>query len=146
MENRLLSIPQSTSFILMCQCSKTRSFVTVSNSNVFFLFFFFLPLLVLIYLWKRNGLYAILTRDKCFIQMLLSHIVGEVMNPGAGARHEDHRVRWNWVAEAKLNLMFQPPLEKCINQGFWFAWTVRICPVPCKNKPSGEYDVSLRTK
>lgn len=28
----------------------------------------------------------ILTRDKCFIQMLLSHIVGEVMNPGAGAR------------------------------------------------------------
>lgn len=41
--------------------------------------------LVLIHLWKRSGSYTILTRDKCFIQMLLSHIVGEVMNPGAGA-------------------------------------------------------------
>lgn len=49
-------------------------------------------------------------------------------------------------AEAKLNLMFQPALEKCINQGFWFAWSVKNCSVPCKNKQSGEYDVSLRTK
>lgn len=36
---------------------------------------------------------------------------------------------------AKLNLMFNLPQERCINQSFWFAWTVASDLIPCKNKP-----------
>lgn len=36
---------------------------------------------------------------------------------------------------AKLNLMFHSLRERCINQSFWFAWTVASHLIPCKNKP-----------
>lgn len=35
---------------------------------------------------------------------------------------------------AKLNLMFHSPQERCINQSFWFAWTVASDLIPCKHK------------
>lgn len=35
---------------------------------------------------------------------------------------------------AKLNLMFHSPRERCINQSFWFAWTVASDLIPCKHK------------
>lgn len=43
------------------------------------------PLLFLIYLYRERRSYTVLTRDKCFIQMWLSHIVEEVMNSCAPA-------------------------------------------------------------
>lgn len=50
------------------------------------------PLLFLIYLYRESRSYTVLTRDKCFIQMWLSHIVEEVMNSRAPAGPV-HRVK-----------------------------------------------------
>lgn len=50
------------------------------------------PLLFLIYLYRESRSYTVLTRDKCFIQMWLSHIVEEVMNSCAPAGPV-HRVK-----------------------------------------------------
>lgn len=42
---------------------------------------------------RRSRCYSDLTRDKCFIQMLLSHIVEEVMNFCLAAARMVHRVK-----------------------------------------------------
>lgn len=95
---------------------------------------------VFMYLYRERRRYSVLTWDKCFIQMLLSHIVQEVMNSCAAASRPGSpcqawaRGRRSSTA-AKLNLMFNPLQERCINQSFWFAWSVASNLIPCKNKP-----------
>lgn len=44
-------------------------------------------------LYRRRRRYAVLTWDKCFIQMLLSHIAEEVMNSRAAPAGPVHRVK-----------------------------------------------------
>lgn len=59
----------------MCHHYATHCFVTVEYER--------LP--VFMNLYRESRRYLDLTRDKCFIQMLLSHIVEEVMNSCAAA-------------------------------------------------------------
>lgn len=73
--NGLLCYSHPTGLISMCHHYQTGCFVTVRCEPPFF------PLLpVFMYLYGGRRRYSVLTRDKCFIQMLLSHIVEEVMN------------------------------------------------------------------
>lgn len=96
-------------------------------------------------MWTRSGFYTILTRDKCFIQMLLSHIVGEVMNSGACARpRSPGQVELGRRSKIKSNV--PPTTGKVHKSGLLICMDCKNCLVPCKNKLSGEYDVSLRTK
>lgn len=70
----------------MCQHYATHCFVTVGSERR-------ARLPVLMRLYRESRRCSALTPDKCFIQMLLSHIVEEVMNSCAAAAGPVHRVK-----------------------------------------------------